>query len=173
MMESLAHGDFNETWEDIIKSMKEENGNVELNNMFGELPPDLENQFSEENIQKLMEEVESNPEMANFMEGMMSSLVSKDILYDPLKEMRDQYGPWLESNKDKLTEIENKRYKEQYAIINQICATYESENVDTTKVLQLVQQMQETGQPPADIMKSLAPDLDFQQFSDNKQCSIM
>jgi hypothetical protein len=76
MMEGLAHGDFNKTFEEIVKNMGEE-----------ELPFD---QDAEENIKKLLQEVESNPEMANLMEGMMQSLIAKDILYEPIKEMKDK-----------------------------------------------------------------------------------
>ena len=75
-MEGLAHGDFNKTFEEIVKNMGEEDMQFDKD--------------TEDNIKKLLQEVENNPDMANIMEGMMQSLISKDILYEPIKEMKDK-----------------------------------------------------------------------------------
>ena len=43
------------------------------------------------------------PELQGFLEGMMNQLMSKNILYDPLKELRDKVRPlrpYLPSNTD-------------------------------------------------------------------------
>jgi len=171
MMEGLAHGEWNKTFEEIFEQMNQESG-AELPNLSGPLP-ELDKE-TEEAVQKLMTEFQSNPQMQEFMEGMMEKLVSKDVLYDPIKEMRDQYPPWLEANRDKLPKEELAKYEKQLDFIHQICQTYEKEPNNTSKLVGLIQAMQETGQPPAEIMKGIAPELDSAPFlQDDKNCSIM
>lgn len=44
-----------------------------------------------------------------FMQGMMQSLLSKEVLYPSLKELLEKYPAWLEANKGKIDEAEYKR----------------------------------------------------------------
>lgn len=37
-----------------------------------------------------------------FMQGMMQSLLSKEVLYPSLKELSDKYPAWLSENKGKI-----------------------------------------------------------------------
>lgn len=57
------------------------------------------------------------------------------------------------------------KYERQYDIVSQIVRIYESAETtsapDLKKVADLMQQMQETGNPPDDIIKELAPDMEF------------
>ena len=47
------------------------------------------------------------------------------------------------------------RYTRQLAVVREICDTYEKEPDNTDKVVELMQRMQECGQPPPDIVKEL------------------
>jgi hypothetical protein len=83
MMEELAHGDISKTMEDLVKKFEEEGEFPENGNI-----PELDAE-SEESIKKMIEELQTNPEMQGFMEDIMNKLVSRDILYEPIKEMRE------------------------------------------------------------------------------------
>ena len=45
------------------------------------------------------EDGEDNPELAKMLEGMMDELMSKEILYEPLKELRDKVSASLQYSK--------------------------------------------------------------------------
>lgn len=53
------------------------------------------------------------------------------------------------------------RYGKQYQYFQQIIAVYESEPDNFARLSELMQEMQETGQPPSEIVKDLAPGLQF------------
>lgn len=44
-----------------------------------------------------------------FMQGMMQSLLSKEVLYPSLKELVDKYPTWLQENKGKIEPSEYAR----------------------------------------------------------------
>jgi len=169
MMESLAHGDTNQTLDELFQQF---GGNGEFPAELSGSLPDLDKE-TEESLKKLMDEFQANPQMQEIMEGMMEKLVSKDVLYEPIKEMREQYPPWLEANKDKISKEDLEKYQKQFNIIDQICVAYEADPNNTTKLVQLIQLMQETGQPPAEIMQGIAPDMDLKGLQEDKNCSIM
>src|SRR5690606_801699 len=45
--------------------------------------------------------------------GMMEQLTNKEILYEPMKELHDQFPGWVEKNKEKTPAEDMKRYEEQ------------------------------------------------------------
>jgi len=48
---------------------------------------------SEEIMKEALDQLENSPEFASIMEKMMGSLLSKDVLYDPIKQMKEKVGP--------------------------------------------------------------------------------
>jgi Pex19 protein family len=36
--------------------------------------------------------LENNPEFQSVMEGMVNDMISKDVLYEPMKELREKVG---------------------------------------------------------------------------------
>lgn len=57
--------------------------------------------------------------------GMMEQLTNKEILYEPMKELHDQFPGWLEKNKDKVSAEDMKRYNEQRVIVAEIVAKFD------------------------------------------------
>ena len=43
------------------------------------------------------------------VDGMMQQLVSKDIMYDPMKQVTERFPSWLEENRESLSEEEYKK----------------------------------------------------------------
>lgn len=95
------------------------------------------------------------------METMMQQLLSKEILYEPMKEIGGKYPNWLEEHKSALSDEEFKRYSHQYELIKDLNEVYENEPDNFNKIVDLMQRMQECGQPPNDIIRDLAPDFDI------------
>ena len=72
-----------------------------------------------------------------------------------------QYPDWLTENKDKITQNEYDNYNKQFNLMTRICSEFEEEQDDEPqdiksqrfeRIIDLMQQMQECGQPPKDIV---------------------
>jgi peroxin-19 len=50
---------------------------------------------------------------------------SKEILYEPMKELDDKFPAWLDKNRDKTSAEELKRYEEQRVLVGEIVARFE------------------------------------------------
>lgn len=128
-----------------------------------------------------------------FMQGMMQSLLSKEVLYPSLKDILDKFPAWLDENKSKLDAAELERYTKQKDLMNEVCTELEAEqdsDSDTQKrerfdkVLGLMQKMQDLGHPPAELVGDTGPGLQFDaqgnpmlpqdlNMADPNQCSCM
>lgn len=123
-------------------------------------------------------------EFLPFMEGFMSSLLSKEMLHPSLKEICEKYPKWIEDNKEKVTAEDRERYEKQlkvriqstygvtiflffhFQIMQEVCLLYEEEkenDVDEVKqqrfqkIVILLQQMQALGHPPDDLIGDMPP----------------
>ncbi|CAK1546367.1 unnamed protein product [Leptosia nina] len=143
---------------------------------------DLVNMFSNFNLS------EGNQEgnmFVPFMQGMMQSLLSKEVLYPSLKELVDKYPEWLKRNEGKLEPSEYQRFAQQEQLMQQVCAELEpeleSDPEDVKKrrfqvVLELMQKMQDLGQPPTELVGDMAnPPEGFAAppGQDPSQCTLM
>ncbi|KAH8088939.1 Pex19-domain-containing protein [Cristinia sonorae] len=125
---------------------------------------------------------ETEEELQGILESMMTQLMSKDILYEPLKELHEKFPKYLRDNADKINPDDKKRYDAQQALVTQILAVFDSPSYSDSnpeqgvKVVSLMNEMQSHGSPPAEIMGPLPPGLDMgadglPKLPDN--CSIM
>jgi peroxin-19 len=151
-LSSRNEEDFNKTLEDIMNAFQQ-NGEEATNK-------ELE-KAAEETIDKLLGSFEEQPGMQKVMEEMMSRLVSKEVLYEPMKLMKDKYPGWLEENRNRLSKEDYDRYGRQFECMRLICSAYESDIDPSQRVVTLMQEMQETGQPPVELLKEVAPDLEL------------
>ncbi|XP_073134350.1 peroxisome biogenesis protein 19-2-like [Henckelia pumila] len=130
---------------------------------------------------KQFEELAGSQDMESIVETMMQQLLSKEILHEPMKEIGERYPIWLEENKAKLTDEEYARYSHQYELIKDLNQVYASDPNNFNKIVELMQKMQECGQPPNDIVQELAPDFDLsnlgqlspEMFESQQNCCIM
>lgn len=95
------------------------------------------------------------------MENMMQHLLSKEILHEPMKEIGEKYPKWLEEHEATLSKEDYDRFSHQYQFIKDLNEVYEKDPNNFTKIVELMQKMQECGQPPNDIVRELAPDFDL------------
>lgn len=122
---------------------------------------DLDNERLMEDFVKQFEQMSGSQGMESIVETMMQQLLSKEVLQEPMKEIGERYPRWLEDHKANLAPEEYDRYSRQYDLILKLNEVYEHDSDNFTKIMELMQKMQECGQPPNDIVSELAPDLDL------------
>ncbi|XP_057420821.1 peroxisome biogenesis protein 19-2-like [Lotus japonicus] len=110
---------------------------------------------------KQFEDLAGSQDMESIVETMMQQLLSKEILHEPMKEIEEKYPKWLEEHKTSLSNEDYDRYMHQYKLIQNLNEVYEKDSGNFKKIVELMQKMQECGQPPNDIVQELAPDLDL------------
>ncbi len=101
----------------------------------------------------------------HFMEGMMEQLLSKELMYEPMKQVTDKFPEWLASKKGELSAEEWKQRNRQYDCFRRLVQAYESEEggKETSKLLEIMQEVQEYGQPPPEIINEIAPGLELDE----------
>jgi len=110
---------------------------------------------------------ESEEELQTLLEGMMTQLMSKEILYEPLKELHTKFPEYLKDNAETISADDKKRYNAQYAVVEKIVSIFDDPSYSDedkgkgAEVVTLVNEMQSYGSPPADIMGPLPPGLDL------------
>lgn len=107
-----------------------------------------------------------------FLDGMMEQLLSKELMYEPMKQVTEKFPSWLAKNKNKLTHNgEWDQRNRQYDCFKKLVKAYEEDDDDTTtsveqktsRLLELMEQVQEYGQPPPEIIKEIAPGLELDE----------
>lgn len=122
--------------------------------------------YGEDMMNSMIAEYEKMGEKEDFNEvvdGMMRQLLSKELMYEPMKQVCDKYPEWLATQVDALSKEEYERYGTQYQFFQRIVAVYETEPDNFPRIMELMQDVQQYGQPPAEIIKELAPGLEFNQ----------
>ncbi|KAI0725203.1 Pex19-domain-containing protein [Fomitopsis betulina] len=106
-------------------------------------------------------------ELQKVLENMMTELMSKEILYEPLKELHDKFPAYLKEHDSTLSADDKKRYDAQYTCVSKLITIFEdssysdSDPAKGAQVVTLMTEMQKHGSPPADIMAPLPPGLDM------------
>jgi peroxin-19 len=110
-----------------------------------------------------------------FIDGMMEQILSKDLMYAPMKAVTEKFPEWLDRHKDDLTSEEYDQRRRQYMCFQKLVDVYESQDdVETTenkssnkdinnRLIELMQEIQEYGQPPAEIVNEVAPGLELDE----------
>ena len=76
-------------------------------------------------------------------------------MYDPMRQVCIKYPEWLAEAKSQLTEEEYTRYGTQYQYFQRIVAVYETEPDNYPRLMELMSDIQEYGQPPSEIIKEV------------------
>lgn len=95
------------------------------------------------------------------MEGMLQHLVSKDILYPPLKQLVDKYPEWLEQKKSTISATDLQSLTKQLELMRKVCTEFEKEKVEDSQdvkkkrfgtIVSLMQEMQNCGELPEELV---------------------
>lgn len=101
-------------------------------------------------------------ELTDVLQAMMGQLMSKEVLYEPLKELYEKFPPYLESHPT-LDSGMREQYQKQIACIKQLleifeAPTYNEVDPETNKkIMDVMSELQTHGSPPEDIVGSLPP----------------
>ncbi|KAJ3810401.1 Pex19 protein family-domain-containing protein [Lentinula aff. lateritia] len=122
--------------------------------------------------------VEDEAELASFLESMMGQLMSKDVLYEPVKELNEKFPPFLANPPTPLSSADQTRYEKQYDCVKRIVAifddpSYKEGGSEGAKIVDLMGQLQTYGNPPESMMGSVPPELlGLGQDGPDGQCII-
>lgn len=182
--EETSDSDFTETISRTLKNLSEG-------------ADGLQNEFSDEQMANLLGGLGlgegGDNDFLKFMQTMMQSLLSKEILYPTMKDIVDKYPAWLEENKSKLESSEYERYSRQKELMTRMCEELEKEkDTDSAEVkekrcnllLDLMQKMQNCGHPPKDLVGDMNSVITFDERgnpvlpslppgTDPSQCAVM
>lgn len=61
-------------------------------------------------LDNMMNELGGDLSADDMIDGMMAQLLSKELMYEPMKQVTDKFPEWLEGKKNALPEDEYKRY---------------------------------------------------------------
>jgi peroxin-19 len=125
-----------------------------VESMGGDLMESMMSEFT-----KLGEKEDYN----QIIDGMMRQLLSRELMYDPMKQVCKIYPKWLANAKAQLSDDEYTRYGTQYQYFQRIVAVFETEPDNYPRLMELMNDIQEYGQPPSEIIKELAPGLAFNE----------
>ncbi|KAJ3205516.1 Peroxisome chaperone and import receptor [Entophlyctis luteolus] len=167
---------------DTLSQLKESKEKVETELKEAEdVPEDMEAMMKE------LEEMMGSADFENMFGDVMNQLMSRDLLYEPLKDLSAKYPEYLQSNKANISTEEYARFNSQYLIVKKIVQTYDDSSItgdaEQKRVTELMQQMQELGNPPESLMQGMVPGMQMgpdglPQFSPgmeggNGECNIM
>lgn len=126
--------------------------------------PSLDDDAMMEEFVKQFQEFAGAQDMDSIVETMMQQLLSKEILHEPMKDIVEKYPKWLEDNKDKISKEEYGRYNNQLELMVKLIEVYENDPENMTRIFDIMQNMQECGQPPSDLVQDIVPDLDLSKL---------
>ena len=106
------------------------------------------------------------------MEGMMQSLLSKELLYPAMKDIAEKFPDWLADNRTKLSEEDFNKHNKQYDLTKKICFKFEEEKEDGQEsdeikkarfdqIMSMMQEMQSLGHPPQELTGESSPAFQF------------
>eukprot|EP00593_Proboscia_inermis_P011775 CAMPEP_0171325396 /NCGR_PEP_ID=MMETSP0816-20121228/116784_1 /TAXON_ID=420281 /ORGANISM="Proboscia inermis, Strain CCAP1064/1" /LENGTH=227 /DNA_ID=CAMNT_0011824565 /DNA_START=303 /DNA_END=986 /DNA_ORIENTATION=- len=114
-----------------------------------------------ESMMKEFEKMAQKDDSSDVIDDMMKQLLSKDLMYEPMKKVTERFPRWLAESKSHLSEVDYNRHGQQYQYFQRIVALYEHDPDNFPRLMELMQDIQEFGQPPAEIINDLAPGLEF------------
>ncbi|RPB06965.1 Pex19 protein [Morchella conica CCBAS932] len=120
---------------------------------------------------------ESDEDFSKMLLTMMEQLTSKEILYEPMRELADKYPEWLRKNEGKEPSEDIERYRDQYLVVKEIVAKFEEpayrdeNDKDRDYIIDRMQKMQAAGAPPTELMGEMGQGLDLPSDMDSN-CTI-
>lgn len=97
-------------------------------------------------------------DMSKLLVDMLEQLSSKEVLYEPIKDLNTKFPEYLTENKGTIPEADHANYTKQYELTTEILAVFEAPGYDDEdkakreKVNVLLESLQELGQPPSDLV---------------------
>lgn len=116
-----------------------------------------------EDMMSSFEELGEKEDYAEAIDNVMRQLLSRDLMYDPIRQICNKYPEWLADHRPNLREVEYLNYGKQYQIFQKLLAVYDIEPDNFPRLMELMFDIQQYGQIPAAIIKQIAPGLQFDE----------
>lgn len=97
-------------------------------------------------------------DMSKLLTDMLEQLSSKEVLYEPIKDLNLKFPEFLKEKEGVLLADQHSKYTKQYEITNEILAVfdgpdYDNENMEhRERVNTLLESLQELGNPPSELV---------------------
>ncbi|MBW0499306.1 hypothetical protein O181_039021 [Austropuccinia psidii MF-1] len=165
--------EFQEAIKDTMEKLKQSNDSSNAKNEFSAVGTEDE-QLAELFAQMLGSEgaLPDEGQLQSMLQSFMEELMSKEIMYEPLKDMNRLYPAWIAANQSKLSQEDIQRYQTQSEIVNEVVQKFEhpawaaEEKAGGEKfaarhkeIVDLLTKMQDCGPPPKEILGDLPPGL--------------
>ena len=79
----------------------------------------------------------NDEQIATMLETMMGQLMTKEILYDPLKELNDKYPGYLANPPEPLSAEDKTRYEAQLVAVAKVVKVFEDPKYDDNNALEM------------------------------------
>lgn len=112
---------------------------------------------TEDNYEALLEQFErmgADPAMATVLDGMLSQLLSKDVLFEPLSMIAALFPGYLAKHASTLPPAETARLARQSALVRRLLSAFDTPGGEET-VAELMTELQACGPPPEEIMQKV------------------
>jgi peroxin-19 len=83
---------------------------------------------------------------------VVQSMLTQEALLSPLKERDSQYNRFLRTRGASLPPSDLAQYKGQHRIVQDLCRVLESDPHNVSRVLNLMQALQDAGEPPLEML---------------------
>jgi peroxin-19 len=80
-----------------------------------------------ENLMSLLNSDSDPGDLENMLSSIVHDISNKEMLYEPMKDYNEKYGPWLEENRGKVPPEEFAQYENQARIVREIMEKFDSE----------------------------------------------
>ncbi|PSR73525.1 hypothetical protein PHLCEN_2v10637 [Hermanssonia centrifuga] len=134
-MEADAHGGASEGKRKEGEAVKEDEFQASIRKAMEKLKESEANLHSESEsgadpLEALLSQLgegggEPEAQLQGLLETMMTQLMSKEILYEPLKELSEKFPGYLAENASKMKAEDRQRYESQQKVVTQIITLYE------------------------------------------------
>ncbi|KAI5818714.1 Pex19 protein [Pyronema omphalodes] len=146
-------GSFQDQIRQTMERMKSSSAEVDAG-----LAEDVDDDFLAQMLKSMGGGEAGEEDFSNMLVNMMEQLTSKEILYEPMKELNEKYPAWMKENEAKTKKEDLERYRVQMGIVREIVErfdrpSYKDENEeDREYIVERMQKMQSAGAPPAELM---------------------
>lgn len=97
-------------------------------------------------------------DMSKLLTDMLEQLSSKEVLYEPIKDLNTKFPDYLKEKEGKIPAEEHANYTKQYEVTKEILAVFDAPGYDNDNpahrdnVNSLLESLQELGNPPTELV---------------------
>lgn len=101
-------------------------------------------------------------DMDGLVERMMGGMLSREYLYQPMKDIADKYPTYIREHAAELSESDLSNYRKQQSCFERIVAAFDSPAAlagksPSAQVMELMNEMQQYGTPPKELVSDFMP----------------